>query len=85
MRKWCNILNSCYFDTSVLYSTDGGLSTCTRAFNKYFSFTHTQVISNLCAICSSHLCSVRSVLFRTFKTHFTSRSPRDNLSCVVGY
>ncbi len=85
MRKRRNIFNSCYFDARILHSTDGGLSTCTRAFNKHLCFAHSQIMGNFCTIRSSHLGSVRSVLFRTFKTHFTSRSPRNYLTCIVGY
>ncbi len=50
MRKRGNIFNSCYFDSRVLHSTDSGLSTCARAFNKNFSFTHTQVMGYFSAI-----------------------------------
>lgn len=84
MRQGSNILDGGYFNTSILYGTDSGLSAGTRTFYKNFGFAHTQFVGHFSAIRSCHLSRVRSVFLGTSEAHFTSRCPGDNLPIVVG-
>ena len=71
MRKRSHIDDFDYLDTCTVDRTDSGLTSRTRTFNINFYFAQACVISNLGAIRSCGLSSIRSVLFRTAEAHLT--------------
>ena len=55
-----------------MYGTDSRLTAITGTLHICFHLTQTEVESDLCTILCGHLSSVRSILFRSTKTHLTS-------------
>ena len=72
MWKRCNVDNLSYLDSRSIDGTNGTLTTITRTLYKGLYLTETKLEGNLCAVLSSHLSCVRSVLLRTTESHLTS-------------
>ena len=64
-------------------ATDGGFTAVARTLDVGDYLTQSQVEGYLCAVGSSLLCSVRSVLLRTTESHLTSGRPRNGLTFAV--
>lgn len=67
----CNVDNLNNLNTSTMAGTDSRLTSVTRTLHIGLHLAQTQVESNLGAILSSHLGSIRSVLLRTTEAHLT--------------
>ena len=83
MRQRSNVDNLYNLDTGTVHGTNCRLTTVTGTLHVSLHLAQTQVIGNLCAILSSHLSSIGSVLLRTTETHLTCRRPRDNLTFAI--
>ncbi len=84
MRQRSNVNNLRNLDTGTMHGSDSRLTSVTRTLNVRLYLSQTQVIRNLCAILSCHLCGIRRVLLRTSESHFSGRRPRNNLAFTVG-
>src|SRR5690606_10160872 len=82
--KWSDILDRRHVDTYSLQRTNSRLTTRSRTFYEYFYFTQTKFECHLTTVLSRRTSSIRSVLFRTSKTHLTCARPRDSLTLIVG-
>ena len=67
----CNVDNLDDFDTSTMTGTDSALTTVTGPLHVCLYLAQTEVESNLSAILSGHLRSIRCVLLRTAEAHLT--------------
>ena len=72
VRQRCHIDNLDNLDTSTMYGTDCRLTSIARTFHICLDLAKTKIVSYLCAVLTSHLSCVRSVLLRTTETHLTS-------------
>ena len=81
--KRCYVDNLSYLNSRSIDGTNGTLTAITRTLDKSLYLTETKLEGNLCAVLSSHLGCIRSVLLGTTESHLTSRRPRDNLTLAV--
>ncbi len=70
--QWCNVYDLDNLNTGTMAGTDSRLASITGALHISFHLTQAEVESDLCAILSGHLGSIRSVLLRTTEAHLTS-------------
>ena len=84
VRHWGHVNDLDDFDASTVDGTDSRLTAVTWALNEDLHLTEAEVISDLSAVLSCHLSSVRRILLRATESHLTSGRPADDLTIVVG-
>ena len=83
MWKRSYVNDFCNFNTGTMNRSDSRFTTVTRTFNICFYLSQAKIECNLCTILGSHLRCIRSILFRTSKSHFSGRRPRNNLPFTI--
>ena len=73
MWKRSHVNDFSNFDTSTVDSSNSRLTSVTWTLHICFYLSQAKIECNLCTILGSHLRCIRSILFRTSKSHFTSR------------
>ena len=71
MRKRSDVDDFFDIDSGSVDGSDSGFSTAAGTLHINLDASQTEVVSDLCAVLSSHLGGVRSVLLRTSETHLT--------------
>ena len=83
MRKRSYVNNFCNLNTCTMNRSDSRLASVTRTFNICFYLSQAKIKCNFSTILGSHLSCIRSILFRTSKSHLSCRRPRDNLPFTI--
>ena len=84
MRQRRYVADGGHLNAHVAEGADGRLTARTRAFHEYFGFAHAQIVGHFTAVAHRHLSGVGRIFLRTTEAHFAGRSPRNNLTVVIG-
>ncbi len=84
MRHWGHIDDLGNLNPGIVQGANSGFPSVTRSFHVHLYLPEACLMSCFCTFFGCNLSRVRSVLLGAPESHFSSRSPGDHISLLIG-